>query len=220
MICLICHGKNNHLPKYDCGHCFHASCLKKWAEYTNLSSGGEKMVTKISCPYCNEKINLFKETRIDEKFHYFYNNLSWSLRIYNILKYDYDEYSAIAEHEKGICEKCGNKDNIIIMKIIRSNKHIWLCNNCQNQEDKKKRDKPSYDKSKYEIMNQIMNFCWENRLLIRKNVKFRIMVQNKSREFIENISKEFSQGINISNTDKIQLKKLNIISQKLLKYNF
>ena len=219
MLCLICHGKNNHLPKYDCGHCFHASCLKKWAEYIDMSSG-EKMSTKIPCPYCSKQINLFKETRIDDRFHYFYNNLRWLLRIYNILTYDYEEQPEFSDYEKGICQTCENKDNIFIMKINKSNKHIWLCNNCQNQEDKNKREKPSYDKSKYEIMNQIMNFCWENRLLIRKNVKFTIMVKNKSKEFIENISNELCSGIDLSNNDKIQLKKLGKISQKLLRYNF
>lgn len=219
MLCLICHGKNNHLPRYDCGHCFHASCLKKWSEYTTLSSG-VKMTTRISCPYCNQKINLFKETRLDDNFHYFYNNLRWLLRIYNILEYDYEDSLTLSEYEKGICQTCENKDNIFIMKINKSNKHIWLCNNCQNQEDKNKREKPAYDKSKYEIMNQIMNFCWENRFLIRKNVNFTIMVKNKSREFIENISDEMFPGININNDDKIQLQKLRKISQKLLKYNF
>ena len=219
MLCLICHGKSKNLPRYECGHCFHATCLKKWSEYTKISSG-IKMVTRISCPYCNKNINLFKETRIDNCFHYFYNNLRWLLKMYSILACDYEETQTTLESEKGICQICENKDNVFIMKINRLNKHIWLCNSCQNQEDKNKRELPTYDKSKYEIMNQIMNFCWENRLLIRKNVKFTIMVKNKSKEFIENISNELCSGIDLSNNDKIQLKKLGKISQKLLRYNF
>ena len=220
MFCLICHGKSKNLPKYACGHYFHGACLKKWASHTDTTEKGEKMITRLPCPYCNQKIDLYKKTRLDNNFYHFYNNLRWLLRIYDILTCDYEETLTLSEHEKGICQICENKDNIFIMKIKKPNTHIWLCNTCQTQEDREKRVRASYDKSKYEIMNKIMNFCWDNRQLIRKNVKFTIMVQNKSKEFIENISNEMEINSDINNEDKIKLKNLGKISQKLLKYNF
>ena len=70
MMCLICHGTSKNMPRYECGHYFHAECLLEWCKHTNrkdifsCNENDEKLQnysTKVNCPYCSKTITLIKK---------------------------------------------------------------------------------------------------------------------------------------------------------------
>lgn len=188
MMCLICHGTSKYMPRYECGHHFHAECLQEWCKHTNRknvieSNNNEKHLldypTKVNCPYCSVQIRLIKKTRTNSEYIYFQNNLAYLLATYH--------YQFTGEHNKlhGYCERCYKKDKIIEMKTVDDDE--FLCNKCISRAYKYDPMYSIYEdsnKDKEEILLLILRFVWENRKVVRKNLSLINMSISKSEDFL------------------------------------
>ena len=99
MMCLICHSGSKYLPRYECGHHFHASCLEKWCQSSGCYNKKIKRNTKektledicnfqtiLECPYCSKIITLYKHTNINYSYLQFHNHISYLLCKFNDLR--------------------------------------------------------------------------------------------------------------------------------------
>ena len=191
MMCLICHSNSKNMPRYECGHHFHAECMLEWCKHTNkkhifsCNKNYEKLQnfpTKVNCPYCSKTITLIKNTRTNTKYMYFHNNLAYLLALYH--------YQFTGEYDKiyGYCERCYKKDKIIEMKVVDDDE--FLCSQCTSRAYKYD---PLYsiyeedDKTKEEISLLTLKFIWENRRIVRKNLSLINMSVSKSKDFLNQL---------------------------------
>ena len=190
MQCLICHAHSNKLPTYKCGHSFHAGCLTRWEEASNpRSTGTRRCTTSIVCPYCNTHISLFKETRSSDKMLNFYNKLLWLLSLCN----GSSEYSSKSYFiPDGYCEMCEGSDSIMYMKVNEDDGTTsWLCRRCQRRCWKygecptEEYIVPSSCEARNKVMVKCLNYIWDSRIQVRKNLRIRRSLLEKVKRYIE-----------------------------------
>ena len=221
MMCLICHGTSKYMPRYECGHYFHAECLLEWCKHTNRknvieSNNNEKHLldypTKVNCPYCSVQIRLIKKTRTNAKYIDFQNNLAYLLALYH--------YQFTGEYDKiyGYCERCYKKDKIIEMKVVDDDE--FLCSQCTSRAYKYDPPYSIYeddDKTKEEILLLILRFVWENRKVVRKNLSLINMSVSKSKDFLNQMDHLQQSSLELRKPTKYdcEIKK---ISKKIISF--
>jgi len=223
-MCSICHSSSKYLPRYECGHYFHASCLKKWCETTKsyhkrFPSQREKETvnkinfqTKLQCPYCTQVISLYRTTKNDTNYLKFHNDLSYLLSKFNDIG-----HPVRTGYGRAFCERCFCMDDVRYMKITENNFIEWLCKSCCSRLFTSHSPEYEYfndkEKSKDELTIDILNLVWENRRLLRKNMNLMKTITGKCKEFIDTINSTGNYPIRTHTKYDNEIKKL---SQKIL----
>ena len=207
MMCSICFGESKHIPRYSCGHYFHAECLQQAAIH------GKQIVKKkykgslstiLECPYCRQHINLFKKTRSDDNHLKFYNKFSWLLSYYN---YTRGKKTGSYDITKGYCEMCNRQDIITEMRVIcpynyssnLEDKIEWLCSRCRDRSYKNDEYELDYFDSEWttgdlvvkkedEIILEVYEFVWKNRHIMRKDIYMRNTCKKNAKRLLDEIA--------------------------------
>ena len=221
MMCSICHSSSKYLPRYECGHHFHASCLEKWCEssksYNNrLPAPKEKETvnkinfqTKLRCPYCTKIISLYRTTKNDTNYLKFHNDLSYLIN--KVHDTNYSIYREGISGGRAFCERCFCMDDVRHMKITENNFIEWLCKSCCSRLFTS--HTPEYEyfndikKNRDELTIDILNLVWENRRILRKTMSLKKNIIDKCQEFVDTVN----------NTGKYPKRKYTIYNSEIKK---
>jgi len=119
----------------------------------------------------------------------FYNKLLWLLSLCN----GFSEYSSESYFiPDGYCEMCEGSDSIMYMKVNEDDGTTsWLCRRCQSRCWKygecptEEYILPSSCEARNKVMIKCLNYIWDNRIQVRKNLRIRRSLLEKVKRYIE-----------------------------------
>lgn len=186
MKCIICHKLSNRLTRYSCGHFSHGHCMQKWKDHLIQNKG----TNFLSCPYCRQRIKLYRRTRAN---NYKKPVINYIYELVNKL-----ELKKYKKH--GTCHgckrECENYMNLFLWQYTKDKE--WYCMKCLDYDETQVEFRYSINEQ-INFIKHIFEFAWKNRVTVRKIEYLRIaLIGQAERVFEKDKNKKFLDEHNVN----------------------